>query len=240
VSGPRWNAIQWVASVAGLSGTIAAVVKGFAPDRFRPAVGFAVLWAVTASGAIVGRVALRRRAARLKNGRVSRGVRLVEPIWLRLPDVCEVLAVAGPLGAVAAVTGYPGVGGGIVFAIGAMCVPMVLVEWFHRTDLTFEPAGLRVDRRHLRFFIAWPSIVDVWITPAANPPVNVQIADPVHLLATVDPDTPRNRSRLQTSLAIGSISGRSLVFHNWTAGLDSATLARAVRDAMGSPPPPIN
>ena len=235
MSGPRWNAIQWVASVAALIGSIAAVTKGFAPERFRPVLAFAVLWAATANGAILGRAGLRRRADRLKNGSIPQGVRLVAPLWIPLVDVFEVLAVAGALGAAAAAVEFAGVGVGIVIAIGLMVLGMTVTEWFFRTDLTFEPGGLRVDKRRIRFFIEWSSIVDVGIRPAANPLINVQIADPIRLLATIEPDTPQNRRRLQVMLAVGSVSGRTMVFFNWTAGLDSATLARALRETMGDP-----
>jgi hypothetical protein len=240
VSGPRWNAIQGVASVAALVGSMAAVRNGVAPDRFRPVVAFALLWAATAIGAVIGRAALGRRAARLKTSSVPRGVRLVEPFWIRLVDGVEVLAGGGALGTLAAAVAFAGIGIGIVIAVALMCVPMLVMEWSSRTDLTFEPEGLRVDKRRFRFFIAWQSITDVGITPAANPPVTVQIAEPVRLLATVDPDTPLNRHRLEISLAVAGISGRTVLFHNWTAGLDSTALARVLREAMGEPPPAVN
>jgi hypothetical protein len=241
VSGPRWNAIQWVASVAALIGVLAAVSKGFAADRLRPVVPFAVLWTACATGAVVARAALQRRAARLKKGSVPRGVRLRERIWIALANVFEILLVAGPLGAIAAVLGFSGVGIGIVVALAALFVPMLITDWFMRIDLTFETEGLRVHKRRLNFAIPWTSIVDVEIVAAANPPLHVEIAEPHRLLATVEPDNPQNRRRLQFWLAVWSHSGRTVVvFHNWTAGLDSASLKRAIREAMGEPLSSLN
>lgn len=241
MSGPRWNAIQWVASVVALIVSIAAVANGFAPDRFRAVFAFATLWAVTASGAVIGRTALRRRAARLKGATVPRGVRLIGPFWIALVDVFEVFVIAGLPGAIAGGVGFSGVGIGIVVALAVMCIPLVIVEWLWRTDLTFESEVLQVHKRHFSFSIALSSILDVAIVPAANPALNVEIAEPHRLLATVEPDSPQHRRRLQNWLAVWSHSGRTLLFFpNWTAGLDSATLSRAISEAKSGPSPSLH
>ena len=80
--------------------------------------------------------------------------------------------------------------------------------------------------------------MDVSATPAARSRVafvNIEVADAGAIYASLAPDTRKTRSALWVLFAVGKGAGRTLWFPEWTAGLDSETLARAVREAMGRP-----
>jgi hypothetical protein len=59
-------------------------------------------------------------------------------------------------------------------------------------------------------------------------------------MASVSPNTERNRWSVERMLGMGSPGRQALTFNNWTAGLDGATLARTVRELMGKSPSEVN
>ncbi len=152
-----------------------------------------------------------------------------------------VVGIGAALATVAAGIGFPGVGFGIQLAIGAMSLTLIAPFFFKIRALTFEVSGLRVHGRRTQFFVPWTSVVDVGLTgPARNQSVNLQIVDPGRVAASVIPDSPQNRTRVQFLFEIGNPRGRALSIGDWTAGLDAATLVRLVRERMNGRPEPTN
>jgi hypothetical protein len=230
----------WIASGVALGGVFAAIAAGVAPHRLRPVAAFLVLWFGGGSYGLLARRAMRRRAARLQRAPLPQGVRLARPLWIPLADSLDVIGIGAALGAVAAAVGFPGVGVGIALAFGVVALAPI-IPLLEPAALTFEPTGLRVHVRGGAFVVPWTAVVDVALTgPARHPSANLRVAAPGQILASVSPDTRRTRQRAELLFLLGTPRGQALAFDNWTAGLDSATLARAVREAMGERPPQVN
>jgi hypothetical protein len=237
-----WETWSPVAACLALGAVLWAISAGHAPHRLGPVAAFLAIWAAAAVAATIAKLATRRRAARLQGAAVPRGVRLEQPIWIKLDGLGEFATLAAPIGAVAALVGFPGVGLGIflTFAVigGAMNFWPSLV---FAPALTFEPAGLRVHQRGIAFLVPWGSILDV--TTQKTPGkwyTNIRVADPTPIIASVTPDSPRNRSMVWTALQLGAPRGRAFPLWDWTGGLDTATLRRALRAAIGEGAASIN
>jgi hypothetical protein len=162
---------------------------------------------------------------------------LVRPMWIPLQETFQVVAVGAALGAGSALTGFPWVGVGIVLALGALGIVGAAPLTGARA-LTFEPAGLRVHLRRGHCLVPWSAVVDVSATAASRSRVafvSIEVSDPGAIYASLAPDTKKMRTALWVLLALGKPAGRTFWFGEWTAGLDSETLARAVREATGRP-----
>jgi hypothetical protein len=228
-----WEAASGVTSLVALAGVLGTIAAGIARHRIWPVALFSALWFASASYVILGQLATRRRAARQRTGQVPFDVRLNRPLWIPFVDACRFLAVAGPLGALAAIIGYPSVGTGIVLALGLMGLATIAPVG-SAAGLTFESTGLRVHGRRGQFFVPWTSVIEVELSaPSPNPSTNLHVAGPQQILSSLTPDTPRNRQGAELLFHLGNPRGQALRFWNWTAGLDSASLVRAVREATG-------
>jgi hypothetical protein len=229
----QWNSVSWAASLLALLVVLLLMSRGVAIGRLWPVAAFVALWLGATSYVLLASAAMRRRAARLQGAAVPRGVRLRQPIWMALADGVEMVAFAAPLAALAALIGFPGVGAGILLALGGVGFAMVAV-FASLTAFTFEAGGLRVHDRKREFFVPWSCVLEVDVTGSAeNPATNVRVVARDPILATVTPNTSRNRWYVELQLRLGSPSGQALLFNNWAGGLDSATLARGMREAMG-------
>ena len=78
---------------------------------------FLAVWVAAATAINFAKAAERWRAARVRGASVPKSIRLVQPIWLRLGHVSEFAGLAAPVGAVAALVGFPGVGLGFVLTL---------------------------------------------------------------------------------------------------------------------------
>jgi len=228
-----WDVVSLGVGAAVLAAVFWAISAGVSPHRLWPVAGFLFVWVGTASYVVLVKRALRRRALRLRSAPVPLGVRLVKPGWLSLHEVASVVGVGAALAALAAGLGLPGIGFGIQLGLGVMSLGL-LAPVFHRVRaLTFEPTGLRVHDRVAEFLIPWISVLDVGLTgPAENQSVNIQIVDPGRVVASVIPDSPRYRRRIQFLFELGNPRGRALSMGDWAAGLDAPTLVRAIRERM--------
>jgi hypothetical protein len=229
--------VSWLAALIALTAILAAARRGLGPGRTGPAACFALLWFGAMSYVLLAARASRRRAARLRTASLPQGEMLVRPTWIPLRETFQLVAVGAVLGAGAALAGFPWVGVGIVLALGALGIVMAEPLTGARA-LTFEPAGLRVHLRRGHCLVPWSAVVDVSATAAARSRVafvSIEVSDPGAIYASLDPDTKKMRTALWVLLALGKPAGRTLWFGEWTAGLDSETLARAVREAMGRP-----
>ena len=234
-----WDLGSWTAAVIALVTIVTAARRGLGLGRTWPAAWFALLWFGATSYVLLAARASRRRAGRLRTASVPQGVMLVRPIWIPLQETFQVAAVGAALGMGAALVGFPWVGVGIVLPLGALGILMA-GPFAGARALTFEPAGLRVHLRRGHCLVPWNAIVNVSATAAAPSRVafvNIEVADSRAIYASLAPDTEKTRSALWVLLALGKPAGRTFWFGEWTAGLDSETLARAIREATGLPHP---
>ena len=232
-----WDVGSWVAALIALAATVVAARRGAGPGRTGPAACFALLWFGATSYVLLAARASRRRAARLRTASVPQGEMLVRPMWMPLQETFQLVAVGAALGVGAALVGFPWVGAGMVLALGALGI-VIAAPLTGARALTFEPSGLRVHLRRGHCLVPWGAVADVSATAAARSRVafvSIEVSDPAVIYASLAPDTQKTRTALWVLLALGKPAGRTLWFGEWTAGLDSETLARAVREAMGRP-----
>lgn len=231
----KWDVLSVATSGAALVGTIVALRFGASPHRWGPVVGFLALWAGAANYVVAANLAARRRALRLQTFSPPIGALLSRPPWILWRDPVGVVGVGAALGAVAAGLGFPSVGVGILLTLaGSGLLPLLFPG---PVGLTFETSGLRVHvRGDAACFVPWTSIVEVTLTgPAHHRVVNVRIVDPGRTVATVAPDSPANRRRIEMLFLLGEPRGVAISLHPWTGGLDGPTLLRVIREVTGSP-----
>jgi hypothetical protein len=232
----RWNRLSWTASAVALGIVLWAISRGLAAARLWPVAGFLAVWFGAGTYVLLARRIMRRRAARLQNADVPRGVRLRRPLWMAFVEAFEMVALPAPLAAGAALIGFPGVAMGIFLSLGVTGF-VVVATFAGQTAFTFEPTGLRVHNRGREFFVPWTLVLEVDVRGTAeDPSTNLRVVARDPILATVTPNTSRNRWYVELLLRLGEPTGEAILFSNWSGGLDSATLARAVREAMGKRP----
>jgi hypothetical protein len=231
---------MWAAAVATSVVLVALAARGLAPGRTVPAAAFALLWLAAAMYAVVARWALRRRAARLRTAELPRGIVLRKPIWIPLRDGLQLVAAGAAVAAAVSLVGFPSVGLGIVLTMAAMGI---FFTHMGRDEpaFQFEPSGLRLHlRRGAQCVLPWTDVVSVATTEATRSHiawVDVEVANPIAVFASLVPDTPKARTALWLLFALGKPNGRALKFHEWSGGVDAPTLARAIREATGRAPP---
>jgi hypothetical protein len=235
-----WDAGSWAGSGLALAAVAAAIAAGWSWRGLRPAAAFLVLWFAVASAILVAKRASRLRAERLKGATVPRGIRLRQPTWIKALEALPFFALGAASGAIAALVGFPGVGLGVLLPFVAMG-SLSFFPFVAEPDLTFEDGGLRVHQRRFEFFVPWVSVLDVsaektpgrWFT-------NVRVTGPGQIVASVIPNDDRSRSWVFWALARGTPRGQALQFFDWTAGLDTLTLARALQEAARAGAPAVN
>jgi len=228
-----WDFISLGLGAPALAAALWAISAGVSPHRLWPVAGFLFVWVATSSYVVLVKKAIRRRALRLRSAPVPLGVCLVKPVWISLHEMAMVVGMGAALATVAAGIGFPGVGFGIQLAIGAMSLALIAPVFFTIRALTFEVSGLRVHGRRTQFVVPWTSVVDVDLAGRAeNQSINLQIVDPARVAASVLPDNPTNRRRVQFLFEFGNPRGRALSIGDWAAGLDGPTLVRAIRERM--------
>jgi hypothetical protein len=217
------------AGLTVLAGVALALAFGAAPGRWGPVAAFAALWVGGISYLMISGAVGRRRARRFRAQDVPLGVYLGPPLWLRLGDVAGMNGFAAALATVAAAVGFPGVGVGLQIAPLLISLAM-FIQFFEVRGVMFERAGLSLHFRGMRVLLPWTSITDVTLSgPEARQHATVCLTAPMDVVASVIPDTPRNRERARVNFGV---DGQSILVTELGAGLDGQTLARAVREAM--------
>jgi hypothetical protein len=235
-----WEAGFWIASAVALAGVCVMLALGIARDRMKPVAGFVGLWFGATSYVLLARRAMRARAERLRTAPIPRDVRLTRPLWIPLAESMGVFAIGAALAAAASLVGYPWVGVGIVLPMAAVSLPM-LSAFGDVVGLTFEASGVRLHLRRGECFLPWTAVLDVHtVGPSHRPSLNVQLAGSTALHASLAPDNRKTQMELYVLLGLGVPSGRALHLGDWSAGLDCATLARALREARGEPVAQVN
>ncbi|HXU64150.1 MAG TPA: hypothetical protein VN962_20765 [Polyangia bacterium] len=161
-------------------------------------------------------------------------VRLREPLWSRATAPVATLALAALLGAVGARVGSAGVGAGLAVTVALMGlgVHWASERWSPR-DLMFAADGLHVGLRRCRFVISWSDIAGVETTPGGDF-TEVRVLSVARAAGSAAPGDRPARTQVAYALYDGSeVTGRLLVA-GALAGLDGATLARAIHDAAST------
>lgn len=238
----RWEVGSLVVSGTALIGTVVAIHRGASAHRWGPVVVFAALWVACALYAALASLAARRRAFRLRTFSAPLGVVLRRPAWLLARTLVEIVGFGAVLAAAVAAFGFPSVAAGVLLPVAGTAVFSTLPFIREPVALTFEDVCLRVHlSKNTTFVIPWRSVVEVTQTgPAHHRPVNVRVVDPTRTIASVEPDTARNRGRVHVRFELGEPRGQALSLDPWTAGLDSDTLARLILSAIGTHEPAIN
>ena len=237
----RFYGVYVAASFLALAAVLVAMGLGVSPVRLGPVAAFLMVWAGSAGYVALATRARRRRAFRLRSLPVPRGVRLRKPFWIRLDGPLTFLGLIAALGAIVAGLGFPGVGVGVLLALGLIVGFGFLIPGEPRGGLTFEDDGMRLHIGAVHCLVPWSSISDIEaIGPEGFVMLRMAIADPQGVVDSVSPDTPRNRERFRRLVqGIGSSHGVMLL-HPWTAGLDGQTLERAIREGIAGRPDPAN
>jgi hypothetical protein len=224
----RWYAVFVVPAFAGLAGVLIAIALGYAPGRLWPVAGFLALWALAAGYVSVARRAFQRRAHRLRDAPVPRGIRLTTPAWIILDRVMTILGVLAIPGTIVAALGFPGIGVGVLLVVALVAV----VTGFGSSGvmdigaLTFEATGLRFHIGRASCLVPWNAIgTPEPIGPDHSAMIRLQIGAPDQLPGPVSPDTEKDRARMKSSLGHGYV-----LLEAWIAGLDPKTLARTITE----------
>jgi len=238
----RWNLVFVAPAFLGLLAVLGAIQAGLSPHRLWPIAGFLTVWAGSAGYVMLAKKASRRRTFRLRRAPVPRDVRLQKPLWLALDTPLMVLTATGILGAVSAAVGFPEVGLGIALAVvGMFAFASASMSFLTSPDLMFENGGLRLCLRSTQCLVPWSSIKNVEaIGPLGFQVVRLKIAEPDRIVASVVPDSPRHRTRVQRLLGTAGASESEVLLDRWTAGLDGESLVGAIRDGMARRPAQVN
>jgi hypothetical protein len=228
-------------SLLALVGVLAAIGAGFSPHRLWPIADFLLVWAGSATYIALANKASRRRAFRLRNVPVPRGVRLRKPIWIRLETFLTLICLGAIVGTIAAAIGLPGVGLGIALVPAAIGAFTVFTGLFGPSDLTFESSGLRLHIGSGHCLVPWASVKEIEGGGTGTfALIRVTITDPNQVVDSVSPDTPRNRRRVERLLFQRLGTTAEILLGQWTAGLDGELLFRAIREGMAGRPPQMN
>jgi hypothetical protein len=234
----RWYVAIVSLTVAAMAGTLAAIVVGGNGARLWPIATFLMLAVASVGYNHVAARARRRVAYRLRHGTIPRGVRLTKPFWMRIDDVVTVISVAAVIAAMVAV-GFPQVAVGLLAVVG---IGFVVTEFaaFGVKAVMFDSEGVRLYVGAAHCLVPWRSIRTVdTLGPDHFQLVSLGVDDLDGVRASVSPDTARSRKRVQSSL--GPLGARSdVMLSPWTAGLDSQTLLRAIRDGIAGAPEKLN
>ena len=221
----RWCVALVAPSFVGLAAVLIALALGLFPRRLWPAANFLTFWAAVSAYMTWAYRALRRRAYRLRSAPPPRDVPLRRPLWIAVGPAFALIVIVSPLTTSIAAFGF------ITIPVGIYLVVVALTVFGHLTDLSglralsFERDGLRLHCGANRCLVPWTSIGAVELVgPETFQTVRMAVVDLAPIVASVSPDTDRNRERARQTFATGLVS-----FEPWTAGLDGQTLARAIK-----------
>jgi hypothetical protein len=179
-------------------------------------------------------LARRRRNRARANQPVRWDVRLREPLWSRAGAPVAALAVAALLGAVGARVGSAGMGTGLAVTVALLGLGMhwTAERWSAR-DLMFGADGLHVGLRRCRFVISWSDISGAQTTPGGDF-TQVNVLSVARAADSAVPGDSQARTQVGYALYDGSAATGRLLVAGALAGVDGATLARAIHDAAST------
>jgi hypothetical protein len=220
----RWCLALVAPSFVGLAAVLIALALGRFPRPLWPAASFVTVWAAISAYMLLAYRALRRRAYRLRASPPLFDVPLRRPAWIGAGPLLALIVIVSPLATVIATLGYIAIPVGIYLAVTALTLLGQLTNASGIRALGFERSGLRFHCGATRCLVPWTSVGEVEVIGSETfQTVRMTVVDLAPILASVSPDTVRNRERAQQMFATGSVS-----FEPWTAGLDGQTLARAI------------
>ena len=156
--------------------------------------------------------ALRRRAYRLRSAPPPRDVPLRRPLWIAVGPAFALIVIVSPLTTSIAAFGFIAVPVGIYLVVVALTVFGHLTSLSGLRALTFERDGLRLRCGANRCLVPWASIGAVELVgPETFQTVRMAVVDLAPIVASVSPDTDRNRERARQTFATGLVS-----FEPWT------------------------
>jgi hypothetical protein len=172
---------------------------------------------------------------RQRNTEIPWDVRLTRPLWMSLSYPLFGLWAGSIVGTVVAALGFPGVGVGCLLTlVGFLGIPSFMDFGMSPRGLTFEPDGLRLHIRGGSFVVPWTTIARVeGIGPEHFQMTTIHLRDTNTLIGSATPNTARVRARVETFVRTAQTPDRKLLFAPWTAGMDGATLVRAIGAAIG-------
>jgi hypothetical protein len=227
----RFEALSLAVDAAALACVLLAIALGAPAARLGRAAWFLGAGAAASLYVEVVFHLKRLRARRQERATVPRGVRLREPLWMRISDWLAVVGFLALGSAVAGAAGAVGVGVGILLTVVLLATAMDLfTARFSASGLTFEPEGLRVHIRDASFLIGWKAIAGIDRQGDEGRVLNVRILDAAAAIRSVEPNTPRTRGLVSLVL---SATESGITFGPWTAGLSTPALARAIGAAIG-------
>jgi hypothetical protein len=218
---------------AALAAVLLALAAGASRARWLPVAAFLAVAVAAVAYFWVGTSAQRRRAWRLRQTEVPFGVHLSEPLWMVLIIPFMATGLGALLAAVAAATGFPSVGVGVlfIFVVGGGFIPFAEFGVARRA-LMFESEGLRVFVLGGSFRVPWTAISHVdAIGPDHTQILHLHLTETSGILGSHEPDDPRLRARVDSYLHKRRGGGAELMLMPWTGGLDGPTLARTIHAA---------
>jgi len=212
-----------------------ARVRVLAAELALAAAGSGYVWLVVRATA--------RRARRQRTRGLRWGVRLKEPLWLRLHEPALTVAIGALLAALPAALGFPGFSLGVFLPVALIGLGSELFTgMLTPAGLTFQEPGLRVHFRRFTILVPWNEIARIdTMGPDHFTALLVRVADRARITASVEPATPA--ARRGADLAIEKQgAGASLMLMPWTAGVDGIALMQALEAARSGhiAPPALN
>jgi hypothetical protein len=181
-----------------------------------------------------GTIAQHRRAWRLRHADVAFGIRHDQPLWMQMVAPSVIIGFGAVSGAIAAVTGFPNVGVGILSIVSVLAfVGTILMFRMSPRGLTFEAGGLRLHVGGESFVITWTAVVGIDRTgPDHMQIILLRLADTNLIVASNESN--KDRIRFRTKFLVQERRGTrgNLILMPWTGGLDGSTIARMVAAAM--------
>jgi len=225
--------LPWV----GLALVGVALGAGAPLARVRVVAAELILAGVASGHVWLGGRATTRRARRQRAGGLPWGIRLRQPIWLRLYEPALGLACGGLLAAAPGALGLPAFSIGVFLTVAAIGFAFPLFsDVLTPSGLTFAEDGLRVHFRRFDFRVAWTDIVHLEaIGPDHFTMLMLHLEEPARILASVQPSTPAARRRAE--MVMGKQGGRtSLMLMPWTGGVDGVALMQAIEGGRSGRP----
>jgi hypothetical protein len=132
-----------------------------------------------------------------------------------------------------AAVGLPSVGVGMLLVAVVVGGVTTFTPFMPSADLALEEAGLRLHIGSLQCLVPWGAIKGVEALGAEHfGMVELDFEGLDGVVASVVPDTAKNRKRARDMLHGAGPAGGHVLLFPWSGGLDSQTLARGIREAM--------
>jgi hypothetical protein len=203
-------------------------------SRWKHVVAFLVVSTGVAVFSNVTDLACSWRARRLWMEPFPWFTRLRRPLWITLEEHGIILSFGAAVGAFASLLGFASVGLGIFITFVGVHAAVSGAESFYLgNDLTFESNGLRVHLRKGSFLVPWNCIDRLEsVGPGHSQVIMIHLTDRQSVIDSAHPTTLQPR--------VSSLVSGGLLLSSWVAGLDGASLMRALQQGMSKKPPAPN